>query len=456
MIKSRSFKDTQLLMTMFLNNALKGFLNRPIFKSKWVRRSFVTFLCLLYILYYLYNMKELAKISSIRTNVPLAILETGQKQIFFSYFSNTVVLGCLSFLFVEATLALDKTSLYFVKALPFRRRDVQRAYSLFRLVLMIGIYELVMIIATPAIKLVTTFVGDFGLFFLSQHFSFIIVIISLEILSLGLDLLLQRQMKHLLVIKLLLANVILIISLAYFFQWRYALESRLASSPFSIHELILGAFLVSLSCLIIAVYLLLHLPLADTLADTLVTSHSRFIKVPVLDKVTFRYKTNWYYLIFPVIVVGIIAYQSGRAAVFAVLPTLLAFNGLLLLSHGDSTEDFRHQYNLLRITVWEEYFRQYFLLVLLEVPLLICYGCHLANINQVMVSIAFAQSALMLGYLFPKSRGNLNETTSMFLLGIVFILVTLVVKNASLGLITIILLAGIHYSLLRRLRYERF
>ena len=82
MIKSRSFKDTQLLMTMFLNNALKGFLNRPIFKSKWVRRSFVTFLYLLYILYYLYNMKELAKISSIRTNVPLAILETGQKQSF--------------------------------------------------------------------------------------------------------------------------------------------------------------------------------------------------------------------------------------------------------------------------------------------------------------------------------------------------------------------------------------
>lgn len=73
-----------------------------------------------------------------------------------------------------------------------------------------------------------------------------------------------------------------------------------------------------------------------------------------------------------------------------------------------------------------------------------------------MVSVAFAQSALMLGYLFPKSRGNLNETTSMFLLGIVFILVTLVVKNASLGLIVIILLAGIHYSLLRRLRYERF
>ena len=253
-------------------------------------------------------------------------------------------------------------------------------------------------------------------------------------------------------IKLLLANLILITSLAYFFQWRYALESRLASSPFSIHELILGAFLGSFCCLVVAVYLLLHLPLADTL----VTSRSRFIKVPVLDKVTFRYKTNWYYLIFPVIVLGIMAYQSGVKAVLAVLPTLLAFNGLLLLSHGDSTEDFRHQYNLLRITVWEEYFGQYLLLVLLEIPLLICFAFHLATINQVMVSVAFAQSALMLGYLFPKSRGNLNETTSMFLLGIVFILVTLVVKNASLGLIVIILLAGIHYSLLRRLRYERF
>lgn len=372
MIKSRSFKDTQLLMTMFLNNALKGFLNRPIFKSKWVRRSFVTFLYLLYILYYLYNMKELAKISSIRTNVPLAILETGQKQIFFSYFSNTLVLGCLSFLFIEATLALDKISLCFVKALPFRKHDVQRAYSLFRLLLMVGIYELVMIIATPAIKLVTASVGDFGLFFLSQHFSFFLVIISLEGLFLGLDRLLQSQIKHLLVIKLLLANLILITSLAYFFQWRYALESRLASSPFSIHELILGAFLGSFGCLVVVVYLLLHLPLADTL----VTSRSRFIKVPVLDKVTFRYKTNWYYLIFPVIVIDIMAYQSGVKAVLAVLPTLLAFNGLLLLSHGDSTEDFRNQYNLLRITVWEEYFGQYLLLVLLEIPLLICFAFH--------------------------------------------------------------------------------
>ena len=175
-----------------------------------------------------------------------------------------------------------------------------------------------------------------------------------------------------LVIKLLLANLILITSLAYFFQWCYALESRLASSPFSIHELILGAFLGSFGCLVVVVYLLLHLPLADTL----VTSHSRFIKVPVLDKVTFRYKTNWYYLIFPVIVIDIMAYQSGVKAVLAVLPTLLAFNGLLLLSHGDSTEDFRNQYNLLRITVWEEYFGQYLLLVLLEIPLLICFAFH--------------------------------------------------------------------------------
>ena len=269
-------------------------------------------------------------------------------------------------------MALDKTSLYFVKALPFRKRDIQRDYSLFRLLLMVGIYELVMIIATPAIKLVTTSVGDFGLFFLSQHFSFFLVIISLECLSLGLDRLLQNQIKHLLMIKLLLANLILITSLAYFFQWRYALESRLASSPFSIHELILGAFLGSFGCLVFVVYLLFHLPLADTL----VTSRSRFIKVPVLDKVTFRYKTNWYYLIFPVIVIDIMAYQSGVKAVLAVLPTLLAFNGLLLLSHGDSTEDFRNQYNLLRITVWEEYFGQYLLLVLLEIPLLICFAFH--------------------------------------------------------------------------------
>ena len=58
-----------------------------------------------------------------------------------------------------------------------------------------------------------------------------------------------------------------------------------------------------------------------------------------------------------------------------ILTTVMAFSGVLLLSYGDITADFRKQYDLLRIKIRNEWLSQLLLVIMLAMPLLLlCFG----------------------------------------------------------------------------------
>ena len=57
-----------------------------------------------------------------------------------------------------------------MKTLPFRKKDISLSFMLFKFVIMILLYELVMIISTPAIKLVTTVPIEYVIFLLFSIF----------------------------------------------------------------------------------------------------------------------------------------------------------------------------------------------------------------------------------------------------------------------------------------------
>ena len=102
------------------------------------------------------------------------MIEQGRKITFYSYFSNTFVLGIIAYILVDNTVALDKTP-YFVKTLPFRKKDISLSFMLFKFVIMILLYELVMIISTPAIKLVTTVPIEYVIFYCSASFYLVVI-----------------------------------------------------------------------------------------------------------------------------------------------------------------------------------------------------------------------------------------------------------------------------------------
>ena len=180
MIKSNGLKQVLFLVEFFINSALKGILNRPFFSSKIRKTIFFAIFFSLYFAYFMYNMSELNHISSNLSAVDNSLLHKGQAITFFSYFSNTITLAIVSFVFVETTVSLDKSSLFFVKALPYQNIVVYRAYVLFKIIVMLTIYGLVSVIAVPTIKLITDSFFEGILFSITQFLTFLITVILLE------------------------------------------------------------------------------------------------------------------------------------------------------------------------------------------------------------------------------------------------------------------------------------
>ncbi|HAP4007795.1 TPA: hypothetical protein IUU56_003138, partial [Enterococcus faecalis] len=184
------------------------------------------------------------------------------------------------------------------------------------------------------------------------------------------------------------------------------------------------------------------------------SQHSKYIYIPFLNKVIFRYKANWYFISFTTVVMLVIFFQSGLRTMLFILTTVMAFSGVLLLSYGDITADFRKQYDLLRIKIRNEWLSQLLLVIMLAMPLLLLCFWGFGELAQLITALSLSLVAIILGYVFPKSQGSLNETTSLLLLFIVFVLVSLL-TNRSFGWLILIVLVLLHLLVIKKVRNEK-
>ncbi|NBA57116.1 hypothetical protein [Enterococcus hirae] len=445
MKKSISFKNINSLISFFFNNSLHGLLNRPLLKKKRTKITILIILLFLYLVYFLYNMKELLMIIPDDT-IASDILLQGQKTTFFSFFSNSLTLAIMISIFINNTLALDKTSLFFVKTLPFNKIDLKISYLLFKFSIMFFIYELVMLITTPAIQLVTINPFEYIIFFIDQHLFFFNIIILIELLKSSIDVLLTSYQQ---ISEFFLDVSLLIGSTVYFFNSRYSLEMTLATTTLKINYMIMLSLILNIFLLIFTIYILVKLPSSDRIKNL-----TKFIKIPLLKGPILRYKSNISIILFSVLIIFIIFLQNSYNEVITILPTILSFSGILFLNYADITADFRMQYDLLRINNLKEWMEQLKASLLFSMPLcIIIYFSH-GDWTQVMLSTSLSSFAIIMGYLFPKSKGNLNETSSLFLLIIICILLTLLIKNVSYSLIIMIISLILHYTTVKKVRHE--
>ncbi|WP_153496278.1 hypothetical protein [Lactococcus hircilactis] len=78
-----------------------------------------------------------------------------------------------------------------------------------------------------------------------------------------------------------------------------------------------------------------------------------------------------------------------------------------------------------------------------------------AVVQKTFLALSVSIGSLILGYLFPKSEGSLNETTSTVLLIMFFALLELSNRVNGTALFIILILGGILFYILRKERYER-
>lgn len=139
-----------------------------------------------------------------------------------AFFNNALTLGTISYIFVNNTVALDKCTLFFAKQLPFNEVDVSVSFLLFKLVVSLSLFELVMIIATPVAGLITKNLFMIGSILLTVHFVFVATFL--------LDILYQALVKVLPKVKLWLSFILdiisIVISVVYFVKLRFPLEVK--------------------------------------------------------------------------------------------------------------------------------------------------------------------------------------------------------------------------------------
>ena len=136
-----------------------------------------------------------------------------------------------------------------------------------------------------------------------------------------------------------------------------------------------------------------------------------------------------------------------------ILTTVMAFSGVLLLSYGDITADFRKQYDLLRIKIRNEWLSQLLLVIMLAMPLLLlCFG--IWGVSSTNYSVVVIISSYNFGICISKITRKLNETTSLLLLFIVFVLVSLLTNRSFVWLILIVLVL-LHLLVIKKVRNEK-
>lgn len=447
MIKSSSFKNISLLIRFFFSNSLNGLLNRPLLKKNFIRVGILIALIGSYLAFFFYNMNELISIIPDTNVIEAEKLLLSQKITFFSFLSNIVVIGIISYIFVNTTLALDKTSLFFAKQLPFTKNEVKFAYLIFKFSIMLLFLVAVMIVGTFAIQLVITKPVAYITFFILLHLLFVVVIISCELVHFFIEFLPDTMHS---VITSLVDCLLILLAMLYFYSFRFSLEVSLASTSLSIAKLIYSGMIIMIILLIILTWLLYVVHSSDR-----ITNKNAYLKLPIIKGPIFRYKSNITLIMLSLFILIIIYIQNGVSITLLNLAVMQSMSGFLLLNYADSTAAFRKQYHLLRIGVIDEWFDQIKMIILLTLPLIILIIFLQSDWLQLVIAMTIALVALTLSYLFQKEKGTLNESSATILMCIIAMIIFSLLKSIYLGSVALIVIAIIHYKVIKEVRNDK-
>ena len=173
MRSSPSSKNILCLLKFFYNDTFHGLFNRPFFRSRLNRYGLLLLLTAAYLGYFYLNMVQLSTLTTNAKEADQATLLLAGKMTLSSYFNVVFILGTFMFILLNATVSLNRNSLFFAKTLPFSEREVNVSQRLFKLSVALVFFELLMIIVAPALKLIPMQWGIALLVLLTLHTVFI-------------------------------------------------------------------------------------------------------------------------------------------------------------------------------------------------------------------------------------------------------------------------------------------
>ncbi|MDR2976224.1 MAG: hypothetical protein LBV19_02780 [Streptococcaceae bacterium] len=341
-----------------------------------------------------------------------------------SYFDLTLSVAAILHLFVNNTVSLEKTSLFFAKSLPFRSTEVNISYKIYKCSIALILYQFMMIIATPAIKLVTHNPMLFLMLFISQQLLFIGCYLIFDSLT--------AFLSRWNIFEKIYEIVLLFTAFLFLLNYRFDIETAFSKIPVSVDALIVLLGFAALFIFAGSVLLAFRTSgkeeseyLESFFFNVKSLSFGKF-KVFLLPTLRRRSVTNIIFMF--IIFLAVVLLQQGTKSLLPSSLVLSPFLGLVLVYYADSTSKVRRVLKTLNFKPYFEVITLILLCLTLSSPTLIF--CILAreSLTSFFLSICVSIFAVLLGFLFPKSEGNLNDSISSLLLVVLFIVLSLIFK----------------------------
>lgn len=455
MLSFVNLKGICKILKFLYHDTFKGILSHSILKNRLFRNIFLLCAMLLYLLHFYWNMVHLASISkNINQIDPHTYLILGRITLI-SYYNMTIIIAIVISIFMKSTLHLTNRALYILKIIPLTQGEIHFSILMYRMSIALALFEFVFIIVAPGLKLLSVTLIEAILILVSIHILFIVTFVCMEILY---YVILNRSNKKNKAAKKFLIDILLLFLVSlYLYNIRIKVESFLGNIPISILNIILC--ITFTGCILLAITL--------WLSSKIVLMNDMYLETKFLKVHLFLTRTRFYSVLYAIIrsknyiyllamiciIIILSAAQAGINGVAQMLPIMLPIVSIGAISYADSTLNFRR---------WYPYFEYKPLLeskfivlnaLILGIPNLLLSLFFIKNTDFYFYALSIMFSAIMVGFLFPKSQSTINETVSSLIALIIVLLLALLANMKWVLLPVTILLICLLYFVLRR-EYE--
>lgn len=445
MKNSLKFSNILIILKFFYNDTFHGLFNRPFFKSKFNRYGLLIFVTFIYLSYFYLNMVELRMLSDGISSSSASQIMSASKITLSSYFNVVIILGVFLFILVNSTVKLNKSSLFFAKTLPFSEREISISQKIFKLSVTLCIFELVIIIAAPILKLIHMSIFTAMLVLLTLHTVFIASFLVIEsIYSFVLE---RFTGSKKLLINFLLDLMFMTISTIHLLVTRFKIDFWVSLQQITILQITLMVLTIS-SFIGILAYIINNRYLAK---DSTYVEANYFKGIPVIKvglattmPAILRSK-NFLYFSGLIIIVSIVSIvKNDMSSTLQVLVFLFPVISFVAISYADATLSIRKLFDLYGIKPIDELLSLLGISIILMLPTLIVGIMAVKSIDPYIYGINIFFVATIAGFLFPKSQSSINETISALLtIVIVIILSALISIDGALYPALLVLLSAL-------------
>ncbi|MCR1926396.1 hypothetical protein [Enterococcus gallinarum] len=450
MIRLHPFKNIFKIVDFFITETFKGVLNQGFFKTKSNRILLSIGFLLLYVFYFYMNVKQAAILSSGTNSV-----DSETTTYLISSFSNTIlILSILVFLIVNSTFSLSPTTLFTIKKLPFSNKEITIAQKVFKVLLGLIIFEVLLVVMLPSLTMITLSLTNLFLFFVTTHIVFLVGFLVCQLVF-SLSFFIIRSFK----IRIYTFNIFFsIFSVFYMFYLRFKIDTFIVSSEIIINTQSLFFFLLTQICLM-GLNILLLLSIAsdnETFIRESYTLVPNFIKTKNFVILAF-FRSKKFILIFILVisisVANIVVVKSMSAITYNIYIYLLVpFNGIL---YSSANYTFRHTLIRYNISIVREFFLIQITNIVLSIPILLSSLVNYENFVMFLFSLTLFNISLSMGLIFPKQTSSVNETFSTLTSIILSVLVIAIINNTAFVLLALTISSLILLVILRQENYVR-